>query len=99
MDINPMAWYRVPMAIFYGTTLYGGFNTTACLGVCGTIFKPTPQGTLATHYTFCSQTNCADAFGPQPGLIQPATATSMAPLLAEQYSKSPPPGNTPFFTS
>ena len=55
---------------FYGSTLDGGLNTPACLGVCGTIFKLTPQGALTTLYTFCSQKNCTDGFGPEPGLIQ-----------------------------
>ncbi len=55
---------------FYGTTVFGGLNTPACLGLCGTLFKLTPQGALTTLYTFCSQKNCADGFGPEPGLIQ-----------------------------
>lgn len=55
---------------FYGTTLYGGSNTPACLGFCGTLFKLTPQGALTTLYTFCSQKNCADGAAPEPGLIQ-----------------------------
>jgi uncharacterized repeat protein (TIGR03803 family) len=38
---------------FYGTTSYGGITTGSC-GVdgCGTIFKITPDGTLATLHSF-----------------------------------------------
>ncbi len=35
---------------FYGTTVYGGNNN--CYLGCGTIFKITPAGTLATLYSF-----------------------------------------------
>lgn len=55
---------------FYGTTVYGGLNTPACLGFCGTLFRLTPQGALTTLYTFCLQKKCADGAGPEPGLIQ-----------------------------
>lgn len=35
----------------------------------GTAFKITPKdGTFSTIYTFCSQTNCADGYDPQPML-------------------------------
>jgi uncharacterized repeat protein (TIGR03803 family) len=38
---------------FYGTTGDGGANTTACGGYgCGTIFRITPSGTLATLHSF-----------------------------------------------
>ena len=33
------------------------------------VFKITPSGTLTTLYRFCSQTHCADGYGPQ-GLVQ-----------------------------
>jgi uncharacterized repeat protein (TIGR03803 family) len=49
---------------FYGTTLDGGANFS------GTVFKITPSGMLTTLYAFCSQTNCADGFFPEAGLIQ-----------------------------
>ncbi len=57
---------------FYGTTLFGGGNGTACNNQsgCGTIFKITPSGTMTTVYQFCSQPNCADGFFPNAGLIQ-----------------------------
>lgn len=42
----------------YGTTEYGGtFNE-------GTIFQVTPSGQFSILYNFCSQTGCADGFGP-----------------------------------
>ena len=51
---------------FYGTTSEGGVNGTAY----GTVFEVTPTGTLTTLYSFCSQPNCADGYGPSAGLIQ-----------------------------
>jgi uncharacterized repeat protein (TIGR03803 family) len=56
---------------FYGTTGSGG---PACappyLFYCGSVFRITTSGVLATIYTFCSQgDNCADGSGPS-GLIQ-----------------------------
>jgi len=49
---------------FYGTTSSGG------AGGSGTVFKITPEGTLTTLYSFCSQTNCIDGKNPELGLIQ-----------------------------
>jgi uncharacterized repeat protein (TIGR03803 family) len=49
---------------FYGTTVDGGANLD------GTIFKITPNGTLATLYMFCSQAKCKDGDGPDAGLVQ-----------------------------
>jgi uncharacterized repeat protein (TIGR03803 family) len=49
---------------FYGTTNQGGANAA------GTVFKMTPNGTLTTLYSFCSQANCADGSFPSAGLIQ-----------------------------
>jgi uncharacterized repeat protein (TIGR03803 family) len=49
---------------FYGTTQGGGANGQ------GTFFSIVPGGTLVTLYGFCSQTNCADGYAPNPGLIQ-----------------------------
>ena len=43
---------------FYGVTSTGGAN----LG--GTIFEITPAGKLSTLYSFCSQANCTDGYGP-----------------------------------
>jgi uncharacterized repeat protein (TIGR03803 family) len=51
---------------FYGTTDYGTSAYT------GTIYKITPDGTLTTLYTFCSQTACNDGYGPYGGLIRAA---------------------------
>lgn len=55
----------------YGTTV--GYNgSPTCIGEsrtgCGTIFEITPAGKLTTLYEFCSQTNCADGYGPFAGL-------------------------------
>lgn len=49
----------------YGTTAGGGAN-----GGGGTIFKITLSGKLATLYSFCAETGCADGSGPLAGLIQ-----------------------------
>jgi|HubBroStandDraft_6_1064221.scaffolds.fasta_scaffold00136_30 uncharacterized repeat protein (TIGR03803 family) len=55
----------------YGTTYFGGANTTACHGSgCGTVFKITPIGTLTTLYSFCSQSSCTDGSYPFAGLVQ-----------------------------
>ena len=59
---------------FYGTTQQGGVNNNNCyqdeLAGCGTIFRITPSGKLTTLYSFCAQTNCADGFYPDGGLVQ-----------------------------
>ena len=49
---------------FYGTTSGGGANLS------GTVFKITPEGTLATLYSFCNDVDCADGADPVAGLIQ-----------------------------
>ncbi len=51
---------------FYGTTYYGGSGGLPE----GTVFKITPEGTLTTLHSFCSQPNCTDGAEPQAGLIQ-----------------------------
>jgi uncharacterized repeat protein (TIGR03803 family) len=55
----------------YGTTAEGGnLNINACLGSgCGTVFKISTNGTMATLYVFCPRSNCIDGAGPS-GLIQ-----------------------------
>ena len=59
---------------FYGTTYAGGANnSTGCNASfvgCGTVFKITPSGTLATLYSFCSQSNCTDGANPAAELVQ-----------------------------
>jgi len=50
---------------FYGTASRGGVNGNAT----GTVFKIAPDGAFTLLYSFCSQPNCADGFGPQ-GLVQ-----------------------------
>ena len=47
---------------FYGTTRDSGAN-----GNGGTVFRITPNGTLTTLYSFCSQRNCPD--GMYPGAL------------------------------
>lgn len=49
---------------FYGVTNDGGAHNY------GTFFKMTPQGTLTTLYSFCSQANCADGYYPGAKLLQ-----------------------------
>jgi uncharacterized repeat protein (TIGR03803 family) len=56
---------------FYGTTHNGG-ALGFCGDGCGTVFKITPQGSLTTLYSFCSQTACADGNDPYQGLVQGA---------------------------
>lgn len=57
----------------YGTTSYGGANSGAdCWdpGIgCGTFFRITPDGTLTTLYSFCSQTGCRDGSDPFGALV------------------------------
>jgi uncharacterized repeat protein (TIGR03803 family) len=48
----------------YGATLIGGLNDS------GTVFKVTPEGSLRTLYSFCSQSGCADGAYPQGALVQ-----------------------------
>ncbi len=48
----------------YGTTQAGGAHGD------GTIFKITPNGTLTTLHSFCSQSGCKDGEFPQTGVIQ-----------------------------
>jgi uncharacterized repeat protein (TIGR03803 family) len=58
---------------FYGTMTYGGNGTctSSFLGpTCGTVFKITPDGTLTTLYSFCSQSGCTDGENPSAPLIQ-----------------------------
>ena len=49
---------------FYGVTSAGGTHNS------GTFFKMTPEGTLTTLYSFCSQPNCADGSDPVARLLQ-----------------------------
>jgi uncharacterized repeat protein (TIGR03803 family) len=53
----------------YGTTSQGG------AGAGGTVFRITPNGTLATIYSFCSQRRCADGASPYVGLVQATNGT------------------------
>jgi uncharacterized repeat protein (TIGR03803 family) len=49
---------------FYGTTANGGTNSS------GTVFKITPNGTLTTLYSFCSESGCTGS--PLATLVQAA---------------------------
>ena len=56
---------------FYGTTEFGGANGSTESG--GAVFKLTPQGTLSTLYSFCSDVVsgiCIDGSVPKVPLIQ-----------------------------
>ncbi|HTQ58067.1 MAG TPA: choice-of-anchor tandem repeat GloVer-containing protein [Bryobacteraceae bacterium] len=48
----------------YGETKMGGTQNS------GTVFRITPDGALTTIYNFCSQTNCADGWGPPADMVQ-----------------------------
>ena len=50
----------------YGTTSLGGANKG------GTVFKLDSAGNYTVLYSFCSQANCADGWGPYAGLIEDA---------------------------
>ena len=69
---GPVAIIQGTDGNFYGTTSEGG-TSNACnnggLG-CGTVFRMTPGGMLATLYSFCTQPDCTDGFSPPAGLIQ-----------------------------
>jgi uncharacterized repeat protein (TIGR03803 family) len=54
---------------FYGTTTAGGAFTQSLHGY-GTVFQITPNGTLTTLYSFCSQSGCPDGAVPVAGLVQ-----------------------------
>lgn len=51
--------------VFYGTTSFGTDNANG-----GTIYATTAAGKFTSLYDFCSQTNCADGWDPQSGLVQ-----------------------------
>jgi uncharacterized repeat protein (TIGR03803 family) len=69
--LNPLAGLvQATDGNLYGTTYYGGVNTTSCQYGCGTVFKVTPRGALTTLYSFCSQPNCTDGYRPITGLVQ-----------------------------
>jgi uncharacterized protein (TIGR03437 family) len=48
---------------FYGVSQGGGINNG------GSIFQMTPDGTLSTEYTFCTQPSCTDGQTPKAGLV------------------------------
>jgi len=52
---------------FYGTTGAGGAGPGAGAGA---VFKMTPNGTLTTIYSFCTQTGCPDGEAPYAELVQ-----------------------------
>jgi uncharacterized repeat protein (TIGR03803 family) len=54
----------------FGTTTEGGPISGCDMANCGTIFKITPAGKLATLYNFCSEPNCLDGGQTGSGVIQ-----------------------------
>jgi uncharacterized repeat protein (TIGR03803 family) len=61
---------------FYGTTLYGGADSSGCGGLgCGTVFKITAAGKLTTLYGFCAESNCSDGSQPHAALVQATDGT------------------------
>jgi uncharacterized repeat protein (TIGR03803 family) len=66
--------FQAANGAFYGTTPGGGANDSPYTGGAGTVFKITPDGTLTTLYSFCSQISptgyCADGAFPATGLVQ-----------------------------
>ncbi|MGA2581422.1 MAG: choice-of-anchor tandem repeat GloVer-containing protein [Bryobacteraceae bacterium] len=54
----------------FGTTNAGGANACPNPAGCGTVFKITPNGTLTTLYSLCSQSGCSDGELPFAGLAQ-----------------------------
>ncbi len=55
---------------FYGTTANGGNNAYDCKRGCGTVFRVSSSGKLATLHIFCSQGSCLDGYYPNAGLLQ-----------------------------
>lgn len=83
---------------FYGTTAWGG---AYCEQWCGTIFKVTPDGTLNTLHSFCSQVSsqgaCTDGNFPN-GLLQATNGrfygtTVFGGKQESGCSSGPPPQN------
>jgi uncharacterized repeat protein (TIGR03803 family) len=62
--------------MFYGTTSAGGTGGSCTrppfFRGCGTLFRISPSGKLATLYSFCAQPNCGDGLSPETSLIQAA---------------------------
>ena len=49
----------------YGVTASGGNSAAQCgTDGCGTVFRLSPTGVLATLYAFCNQPNCSDGLFP-----------------------------------
>ena len=68
----PSALIQATDGNFYGTTYNGGDHCTPA--GCGTVFKITPGGTLATLHSFCAQSGCTDGSSPE-GLVQDTNGT------------------------
>ena len=58
---------QVTSGDLFGTASHGG-STNYCQG-CGSIFKTTPGGSVATIYSFCSLKGCPDGRAPAGGLL------------------------------
>jgi len=53
----------------YGTTRFGGNNTSYRSKGYGTFFRVMPGGTLTNLYKFCARANCPDGETPQGGVV------------------------------
>jgi uncharacterized repeat protein (TIGR03803 family) len=62
---SPLGLVQAIDGSFYGTTNEGGTSND------GTVFKITPEGSLTTLYSFCTQSQCTDGAYPR-GLMQAA---------------------------
>ena len=83
---NPYAGLvQGPDGNFYGTTNLGGDNGNCNPYGCGTVFKITPQGTLTSLYSFCSQFSCPDGANPQAGLVQGADGNFYGTTVASSH--------------
>jgi uncharacterized repeat protein (TIGR03803 family) len=59
---------QAPDGNFYGTTEWGGDNTTGCYAGCGTVFQMTQNGTVTLLHKF-ENSHLGDGAGPEGGLV------------------------------
>jgi len=52
----------------YGTSAGGGAINANCPNGCGTVFELNRKGAESVLYRFCSQNDCRDGSGPNPGV-------------------------------
>ena len=76
----------------YGTAQVGG-NLACGTGIgCGTVFEMTPEGTLTTLYSFCTQTDCVDGSQPTAGLFEANNGTFYGTTILGGASSNCPGG-------